>query len=579
MIARVIPGIRAPRRLGAFDYGVPEGIDLARGSLVSIPFRASEIIGLVGTLSDQVPPEDIPLKPISKTYANLILLPETVELLERLSSRAFSSPASVLRAWIGTCPKRPKVHQKKTTVRLAPNLTERLSANHLSGPDGIIAAADSFRTFGAKTLILTPWAERADLLSKHLNAKKLTSAMPMGARFAAWSAFVQGESDCLVATRIGAWLSLEADAVILDEPENDDHKQDELAPRYDARWTAEYASRFRPVVSIGLTPRLRDARRMRADAIPSIEPEFIRVDVSGRDWSSVPGLQNRTLSHIEDATREQRPVIVIHPIHGDRARLRCADCSWEAVCRFCGASLRIEAGRAVCIRCKRKSESAASCEVCGSSNLSSARPGRERLERDLRPRFGPADLRILSAGEWNAMDELPHRSLIVCTDLALLSGGAEDLRRKERLIVGMRRLADRAASSSSVLCIQADAALLAEARQWLTGSGLKESMEREYAEREAFRFPPAYQLVKIIFRGNEQAVRLPFERLAERLSIDPAFRLNGLFPVPFRVQRDPRWIAQIVTPLSTDERAIADAVEPALSSNAIIDLDPIAFFE
>jgi primosomal protein N' len=239
----------------------------------------------------------------------------------------------------------------------------------------------------------------------------------------------------------------------------------------------------------------------------------------------------------------------------------------------------MEGGLVVCTRCKKKAPPTEVCPICGSSRLSGSRPGRERLERDLRATISSPEIRIVSIGEWNATDVTPSSSLIVCTDLALLSGGCEDLRKKERLMIAFRRLADRAISSSSTLCIQANYALLNEAKTWLTADGLREAYAKEFTERTAFRLPPAYRLAKIIFRGNEPAIRIIFERLLNEASLIGGITVQGLYPVEHRGAREERWIAHVAAPAETPDAAFFGALAPAVASDALIDLDPVAFFE
>ena len=335
-------------------------------------------------------------------------------------------------------------------------------------------------------------------------ATLLTSELAAGARFRAWSGFIRGDVRVLVATRAGAWLATESDLVILDEPENDDHKQDELAPRFDARWIAEQA-RHRGVSSvlIGLTPRL--TADMRASTVPTLMPRLTAIDTHRSDWSPISGLQRRTVNILEEALKTGSKIFIIHPIHGDRARVRCADCGWTAICARCGAALTIQGSRRTCLRCHSKTESALVCPSCGGHDLSRSRPGRERLSKDLLAHGFNSQVRVLSIGEWNDRPDLPPNALVILTDLSLLSGGVEDVRRKERLIVCFRRLADVCESASATLVVQSDPILLADAKSWLTGSGCLEALRHEAAERAQFHLPPAARLVKIIIRDSEQA--------------------------------------------------------------------------
>ncbi len=578
MIARIIPAIRTPRRVSVFDYLIPDGMTVSRGDLVRIPFRASQIIGVVKDLQPNPTDPKFAIKPLLGPYADLHLTHDSVTLLERLAIHAFTSEATILHAWLGTCPKFPGAATLVPSHAPTPPIREdRYLENHLECPEGILSTANAFIKDGSKVLILAPWAARAERIASRLNARLLTSSMPMGARFSSWSSFVRGSTKCLVATRIGAWLSAEADVVILDEPENDDHKQDELSPRFDARWITQQANTLkRSFIQIGVTPRLA------ADIptqIPTLTPHLIAVDLHSRDWSPVAGLQHRTLLAIEEAVAAGQPVTIIHPIHGDRARLRCADCSWEPQCASCGAGLRVEGGTTICSRCHKKTPAITICATCGSSNLSGSRPGRERLEKDLRATIASPDIRIVSIGEWNASDVTPSHSLIVCTDLSLLSGACEDLRKKERLIIAMRRLADRANASSSTLCIQANYILLNEAKTWLTSDGLRDAFSHEFAERMTFKLPPAYRLAKIIFRGNEPAIRTIFERMLDDASRIGNVTIQGLYPVEHRGTREARWIAHVIAPQELPESAFLSALTPAVASDALIDLDPIAFFE
>jgi primosomal protein N' len=592
MIARIIPSMRAPRGVDAFDYAIPEGMDVRAGDVVKIPFRKQIIAGLVretgtrpseGTAFANAGTEGARgLKEIAGSYGSLRFSADTIAVLKALAAHSFSSQASVLRAWLGSLPKRerdghdaPKPRQSS----LCGHHDHFLMPNHVHG---VIGESKELVRSGAKILVLTPWASRAGWIADQLGAEALNSGKAAGARYRMWSSFVRRECSCLVATRLGAWLSAEADAVIVDEPENDDHKQDELSPRYDARRIAEAAAEMsgRSLIKIGLTPPLDSfVPSAQKIEIPALDPRMIPVDVHRADWSDAAGLQGRTLMELERAVREKRPAFVIHPIHGERARLRCADCSWQANCSRCGAGLNVKAGKLVCLRCNHEEDIALACPVCGGTNLSKSRAGKDRLADDLRKK-GMEGVRALSIGEWNALNRLPNNGMVILTDLSLFAGGAEDLRKKERLIIAFRRLADMCETSGSSLAVQSDAGLLAEAKTWLTAEGCENALKNELKERGLFRLPPAFRLLKIIFRGNEGFAKRQMNVIGERIRSDSSFALSGPFPVLYRpFSRTQRWIAHLSAPSGAKTEAFERAIEPLLKTNAIFDLDPIAFFE
>ncbi len=378
MPASIIPALRTPRGVDVFDYDIPDGMTVRAGDLVWIPFRTRRIVGLVRAVNSTAATEK-PRRPIEASYAGLRLSDRTLGLLDALAIRSFTSKPSILHAWLGSLPKKSKdAPSRPAQPSLMATGEERCLPNHWVGPNGVAATAKAAAKDKKRVLVLTPWAARAAWLAERCGATLLTSELAAGARFRAWSGFIRGDVRVLVATRAGAWLATESDLVILDEPENDDHKQDELAPRFDARWIAEQA-RHRGVSSvlIGLTPRL--TADMRASTVPTLMPRLTAIDTHRSDWSPISGLQRRTVNILEEALKTGSKIFIIHPIHGDRARVRCADCGWTAICARCGAALTIQGSRMTCLRCHSKTEIALVCPSCGGHDLSRSRPGRERL--------------------------------------------------------------------------------------------------------------------------------------------------------------------------------------------------------
>ncbi|HWQ99876.1 MAG TPA: hypothetical protein VN397_03460 [Candidatus Methylomirabilis sp.] len=589
MIASVIPAIRTPRGVDVFDYDIPDNMSVRVGDIIWIPFRTKRIVGLVHAMNP-VATTDRPRKPIEATYAGLRLNDRTLRLLDALAIRSLTSKPSILHAWLAALPKKPSVAASRL---VQPSLMaireERYLPNHWLGPHGIVATAKSALKDKKRVLVLTPWAVRAAWLAHQCGATLLTGDLSTGARFRAWSGFIRDAAGILVTTRIGAWLAAESDLVILDEPENDDHKQDELAPRFDGRWIAEETcSRGVSLISIGLTPRLTSVMSTAPSATtattlttpPTLEPRFIAIDTHRSDWSPISGLQRRTVTVLEEALKTGKEVFVIHPIHGDRARVRCADCGWTATCARCGAGLTIQGGRMVCMRCHGSTETTLTCPACGGQDLSRSRPGRERLMKDLHAHGFDGKVHIVSIGEWNERTDIASNAFVILTDLSLLSGGAEDVRRRERLIVSFRRLADACQSADATLVVQSDPILLADAKSWLTGSGCLNALRHEAVERAQFHLPPATRHVKIIVRDSEQAATDLLRTMKAPVAAIRGATLSGPFPVLFRPSSTSgRLVVHLTVPSDTTDSAIVEVLQPILSTNALIDLDPVAYFE
>jgi primosomal protein N' len=592
MIATVIPSLRTPRGITGFDYEIPDGMDVTTGDLVRIPFRKRELVGVISSVHE-TSERKTPLKFLSGSFHDLHVPDSAIQLLFQLSERSFTSPPTVLHAWLGVLPKRiPKASGTETIVtKKDPPSSPSVGAStclfitdRLNHPDGLIAQAHDALRNGKQILILTPWAARAEQIARQFDTTAMTSEASAGKRFTCWHDFAKRKTPVLVATRIGAWCGAYADILLIDEPENDDHKQDELSPRYDARWIAAFLhSKGKETHSIGTTPRLNQLWTKEitsSEVIPEIRPNTIYVDTHYADWSEIPGIQGRSLIAMEQAIQRGSSCMIIHPIFGEDARLRCKDCGWSATCEACGASTLVQERMLICRRCHHKHPLILECPSCGGTTFAKSKPGRIRLADSIASKALPGTT-VLSVGEWNALPPIPENSFVLLTDLALLAGAREDLRRTEQMIIAWRRLADRCAAHHATLAVQGDPELLSHARIWLQPQGCFEAFQRELKERECFGLPPTKRLVKLIFRGNQGHAERVLEELTQQIRSLPQAALSGPFTVRYRPShRESRWISHLSVPLSVPIQEVIRSLSPmALRTDTLIDLDPIAFFE
>lgn len=187
----------------------------------------------------------------------------------------------------------------------------------------------------------------------------------------------------------------------------------------------------------------------------------------------------------------------------------------------------------------------------------------------------------LSVGEWNAISSIPKNSVVILTDITLLAGAREDLRRTEQTLIAWRRLADRCASAQSTLVVQGDPSTLTRAKEWLEGKGCLIAFQKELAERKTFHLPPTARLVKLIFRGNQDHAVRTLDSLRVAVKNIPEAVVLGPFMVKFRPShREARWIGHLSTPTSTPLQNVIRAIGiVANQTDTLIDLDPIAFYE
>lgn len=563
MYCRVVPLTRTPPGVEVFDYRVPEGMGVEIGDLILVPFRNGKMPAVV-LAKMQNSPFASKAKDIAGSYADIHFPISIIELLSHVSATTFTSKPAVLKAWLKNLPKRvPKEvlkNGKCKTQNGKPSVRASWSVDHESK---LIERARALLADGKRVLVLTPWKARLSMFVEKIGQGVCYSSdLNDGDTFRAWSWFYSGETTLVVATRIGGWLSPFADVVLIDEPENDDYKQDEQAPRYDARklaiWSAEHAGTA--VEAYGLTPPLHSDE----DA-PEIEPNLEVVIRHPQGRGAIPMVQGEALNTLREHEGKR---IIIHPIKGDIARLTCRDCGHRVVCPKCDFILSADGVHSRCRVCSFKGDLPLECPKCGGPDLGKSLPGIERLKSAWKKYENGIDV------EWRGISNadfelaIPWGACVLVTDASLLSGGSEDVRRLEKLAVTFRRLARDVSQSQGTLIVQTEEHMADFWTRVISTEGFKSFREQERTARRLFSYPPAKRLIKVIVETEDDKLMTAIKKLAE---------VRGPYPVPYRVKsRKSRYIWHVLPKTTTVSRELLDALT-VLSKQALIDLDPIAF--
>lgn len=567
MFATVIPLLRTPPGVDAFDYRIPSGLSVKPGMLVVVPFRKRRVAGIVTSVMKH---SDFAEKAaeISDLYAEIQFPEASVELLEWLSVTTFTSRPSVLKSWLRQLPQKP--HPAGSDGALSSGRAKKTELKTHWTPDAREQLIEAARDANGRVLILTPWKHRVLELQEELGGGVLLSDMGVHDYFNAWSGFLNNQSGILISTRIGAWLSPVADIVLIDEPENDDHKQDDLSPRFDARRIAFWAEarEHSSLQSFGLTPPIHINET--APAIPAQTEPIVRHP-KGR--SDIPFIEAESLQRLRD---HDGSLCVIHPILGTRSRLICSDCGWQAECSRCGFPVSAERRTSVCRLCKQKDALPLSCPECGAVDLSKSILGIEALKKQFAEKEPNLKIEWRTTNAAELEQPFAKNSCVLLTMGDLLgAGGSEDIRRNERLAVAYRRLAEQIRRAEATLLIQTNESHAHEWPRLLTPEGYETFRQEELAERKAFAYPPLTRLVKVIVSGSE-AEALTWQKKLIRSA--PDMGIQGPFPVAFLPKtRTPRYVFHLRPPENISEKKLIALLTP-LAKSAIIDLDPIAFF-
>ena len=582
-----VPSIRTIPGVDVFDYAIPEDVTVAVGDVIRVPFRKKELPALVVAMSETSP---VAAKAhlLSRPDPLLSLGPVAAQLLFDASRRSFTSQPSVLLSWIRTIPKRAKTipsgdQQIHAQEQSTPIRETRFRVDRWNDERGVLAEAKKSR---GRVLILTPWHHRADELAARLGASVLHANVADGAAWKAVSTFASATEHILIATRIGAWLSAVADVVLVDEPENDDFKSDELSPRLDSRWLVAKAAQLRPrlsVIAFSTTNRLGVADTKQA---PTINVALSREPWKRRWGSQIDLLSPSSVMQIEETLKKNGDAWILHPISGDRASLACRDCGWAAVCSFCSFRLSQNGRSILCKRCGRKGTAPDECGSCGGMDFSRGQPGAEHLAKQCATYFQSDRIRVIDPMEFDRLAHAKrttdqegacHAPLqIILTDISLLASGVEDIRRKERLLIAWRRVCASAVVLQAKFHAQGHEEALNDCADWLTTVGVSTVWETELRERRAFGYPPAVRLAKLLIDGSmDMAEAIKTELMGV---LPQTWSVEGPYPVEYRsYTRVPRHIVHVKPPVTTSEPELIDALNP-WKKRALIDLDPIAFF-
>ena len=107
MYAKVIPAVRLPKSFGEYDYAVPEQYraHVRRGSWIVVPWRNKPTDALVIGVADKPAIDPGKVKEMIGFGDTGLVGDDIISLLERASNYWFSSPTSIVKAFLPVTPK------------------------------------------------------------------------------------------------------------------------------------------------------------------------------------------------------------------------------------------------------------------------------------------------------------------------------------------------------------------------------------------------------------------------------------------------------------------------------------------
>jgi primosomal protein N' (replication factor Y) len=422
----------------------------------------------------------------------------------------------------------------------------------------------------------------------------LHSRLSDGERRDEWSRLRSGEARVCVGPRSAVFAPIDRLGLIVVDEEHDSSYKHEGDPRYDARHVAERRALDAGAVLLAgsATPRPESHRRLRRLSMPARADGSPLPAVELLDMRAARhALHPDTVEALAQLRRERGKAIVLLNRRGWSNFVSCRACGYVWQCPECDVALvlhRID-GYLACHHCGHRAAVPDVCGVCGSQSVARHGIGTERLEHELGEALGDpgfpifrldadvAEGRGRAAAILSAFERAPTGILMGTQMVAkghdfdgvmlgvVLDADATlrfpDFRAEERTFALVAQLAGRTGRGPAdsrrdrrgrvlVQTLAPDAPCLAFAARHDSDGFLAE----ELARREALRYPPYGNLIRIVCSSVAPGAALAAAgAVREQLAVPRAIALG---PAPlFRLRGRER--AQVVVKASDRETAIA----------------------
>lgn len=334
--------------------------------------------------------------------------------------------------------------------------------------------------------------------------------------------------------------------IVVDEEHENSYKQQEPAPRYNARNAAMVlASLFGAKTLLGTaTPSIESyynattgkyalvslTKRHREVKLPQIE--VIDMAEYSRKKMTVGAFSDPLVEAMGNALKEKKQIILFQNRRGYSPQLECKNCGWVPRCKHCDVSLTLHknSNKLVCHYCGYTIPAPVHCPNCEEKKFITLGYGTEKIEDDLQNMFPDARIRRMDLDTTrtrtayeNIIEDFQNGKTDILIGTQMVSKGLDfdnvavvgiinadtllnypDFRATERAFQLMSQVAGRAGrkNGQGTVYLQtkmSDAAVIPQ----IVKNDYIAFYDQQLSERMLFHYPPFYRLVYIYMKHRD----------------------------------------------------------------------------
>jgi primosomal protein N' (replication factor Y) (superfamily II helicase) len=328
--------------------------------------------------------------------------------------------------------------------------------------------------------------------------------------------------------------------IVIDEEHDPSYKQQDPDPRYNARDTAIYLAHLHKAkVLLGTaTPSVESYQnamtqkygfvkleaRFGGMELPELEIVDIRKEMKNKQLQS--HFTSVLIEALKGALERGEQAILFQNRRGYAPTLRCTTCQWHSECIHCDVALTYHkaANNLHCHYCGYHAGLPVECPSCGSKSLTFKGFGTEKIEDELQiclpdARIGRMDLDTVRTKNAHArlINDFEEKRLDILVGTQMVTKGLDfdnvsivgvlsadhalqfpDFRAAERAFQVITQVAGRAGRKNKrgrviIQTFDPKHVVLKD----IIENNFEGFFEREIAEREAFKYPPFYRVIRV----------------------------------------------------------------------------------